>query len=86
MFSSNTQLRVTLPQELHHFLQLKAKKLGLSMSTYVKNLIINDVKDIAYPPFDTNQETEKLFQQALVAEREGSLVEVEHVKDFLKEL
>lgn len=41
------QLKITLPPELHEHLQASAKKYGLTMTSYVKNLIIQDVKENA---------------------------------------
>jgi len=38
------QLKISLSPELHEHLQLAAKKYGLTMSAYVKNLIIQDIK------------------------------------------
>jgi hypothetical protein len=49
MNTQTTQLRVTLPIQLQGYLRAKADKFGLSLSTYVRNLIIQDVKDMAFP-------------------------------------
>ena len=51
MQAQTIQLRVTLPTELQAYLQTKASRFGLNMSAYVKNLIINDVKDVTYPVY-----------------------------------
>jgi len=81
-----TQLRVTLPAELQAYLQTKASKFGLNMSAYVKNLIINDVKDIEYPIYQASQKTEDAYQQARKAEKNGELISTDNVADFLKDL
>jgi len=58
------QLRVTLPSQLQTYLQAKADKFGLSMSSYVRTLIINDVKN-DYPVRSATLAEEKAYQKAL---------------------
>ena len=75
MQNNTVQLRVTLPAELQAYLQTKASKFGLNMSAYVKNLIINDVKDVAYPVFKASKEVEQAFKEAKAAEKKNELIE-----------
>lgn len=42
----HTQLRVTLTDELEELLRKRAKRFGLTMSAYVRNLIIQDLRNI----------------------------------------
>ncbi len=86
MEAQNTQLRVTIPVQLQAYLQTKADKFGLSLSAYVKNLIINDVKDIEYPIYTASDFTENAYKEARIAEKEGKLVEVGNIEDFLANL
>ena len=65
MQSQTTQIRVTLPIELQGYLQAKAGKFGLSMASYIKNLIINDVKDVEYPVMQVSERTEQAYKKAL---------------------
>ncbi len=53
---STIQLKVTLSKQLHSILQKRAQTIGLTMSSYVKNLIIDDIKE-------TN------FEEKLVSDR-----------------
>ncbi|MEO8581693.1 MAG: hypothetical protein ABI425_03880 [Patescibacteria group bacterium] len=46
------QLRVTISDELRKLLQEKAESFGLTMSAYVKNLIIHDLKENQQVPID----------------------------------
>ena len=61
--STSAQIKVTLPQELYTYLKSKADKFGLTMSSYIKNLIIDDVKDIDVPTFKMNREREKVDRE-----------------------
>ncbi len=81
-----TQLRVTMPMELQIFLKTKAEKFGLNMSAYVKNLIINDVKDIAYPVRQASPNVEKDYSRAKSAEKKKLLVNADNLDDFLTKL
>jgi predicted DNA-binding protein len=86
MFSHSVQLRITLPPELSNFLHAKATRLGLTASAYVKHLIINDVKDVAYPADQATTEIETAFRTAKEAEQNGDLIETTYLKDYLKNL
>lgn len=78
MTSQSTQLRITLPTELQSLLKIRASKLGLNMSAYVKNLIINDVKDMDSPDATTlDQTTEAIAKRKKAAE-------IQNLKDFFK--
>ncbi len=65
MMSQVTQLKLSLPDPLYDFVQSKAQKFGLPLSSYVKNLIINDVKDMEYPVYQASEKLEKSYTQAL---------------------
>jgi hypothetical protein len=84
MQTQTTQIRVTLPIQLQGYLQTKASKFGLGLSAYVKNLIINDVKDVEYPIFEASERTEKAYKAA-VQERDEA-IEVGDVDEFLNNL
>lgn len=81
-----TQLRVTIPLELQGYLKTKAGKFGLNMSSYVKNLIINDVRDMAYPVYTASAKTEKAYREAKQDEKAGRLISVNNLEQFLKDL
>jgi len=84
MQTQTTQIRVTLPVELQGYLQTKASRFGLGLSAYVKNLIINDVKDVEYPIFEASKRTEESYKKAIV-ERDMA-VKVDDVDEFLNNL
>jgi len=80
---ATSQLRITIPTQIQDLLYSKSDRYGLSMSAYVKNLIINDVKDMHIPEFDMSVKTEKIATQALKDHKEGKTHEIENVEDFL---
>lgn len=82
--NETVQLRVTLPNALQGYLQTKADTFGLTMSAYVKNLIINDVKDSEYPTFEASLWTENAYRNAK-SERNKAVI-VEDVQTFLDSL
>ncbi len=86
MQNTTVQLRVTLPVELQAYLQTKASKFGLNMSAYVKNLIINDVKDVPYPVFQASEEVEQAYKQAKLAEKKNALVNGSDLDKFFRSL
>ena len=86
MNTQATQIRVTLPAPLQEYLQAKASKYGLSLSAYVKNLIINDVKDIEHPVYRMSDQSLKDYKEAKKAQAKDTLIEVRDTSTFLKDL
>ena len=80
------QLKVTLSVRLQDFLRSKAQKFGLTMSSYVKNLIIDDVKDIDYPIYQASNKTEEAYTQAKVEENNDNLIEANNLVNFFNQL
>lgn len=81
-----TQIRVTLPNQLQSFLQTKADKFGLSMAAYVRNLIINDIKDLDIPTYQMSKKTEENALQAKKDHQQGKTIEIHNVDKFLNNL
>ncbi len=84
MNSQTVQLRVTLPSELQSYLKVKASKFGLNMSSYIKNLIINDVKDMEYPIMKASDRVEKSYEKAIEARAKST--KVDNLEDFFENL
>jgi len=81
---SSTQLKVTLPLNLFDYLQAKTQKFGLSMSAYLKHLIIEDVKEMEIPEFAMSESTEKTALKALKDFKTGKLKKAKSVDDLFK--
>lgn len=84
MSTQTTQLRVTLPVQLQGYLQTKANKFGLSLSSYVRNLIINDVQDVEYPVFEASERTEKAYKKAM--KEKAHATEINDLDNFFDKL
>lgn len=80
------QLKVSLSMQLQNYLRSKSEKLGLTMSSYVKNLVVNDVKDIAYPSYQASTKTQEAYKQAKQEEAKNKLVEASDLDDFFQQL
>ena len=78
-----TQVKITLPNELYLHLKSKAEKLGLNMASYIKNLVINDVKDIDIPTFKMSEEREKIALQALKDYQTGKTKALKDIDNYL---
>lgn len=81
---NSVQLKVTLPLNLLDYLQAKTQKFGLSMSAYLKHLIIEDVKNMEIPEFTMSESTEKTALKALKDFRAGKLKKAKSVDDLFK--
>ncbi|MBU0974734.1 hypothetical protein KKD03_03480 [Patescibacteria group bacterium] len=83
MQNQTTQIRVTLPVQMQNYLQAKADTFGLSLSAYIRNLIFNDVQDIAYPVFEMSQSSLDALDLALKEAKEGKLIEANTIDELL---
>ena len=86
MRTQNTQIRVTLPVQLQGYLQTKANKFGLSLSAYIRNLIIDDVKDVEYPVYEMSDEALDDLEEAKREEKTGDLTVADDVDQLLNDL
>ncbi|HTK03864.1 MAG TPA: hypothetical protein VL401_03830 [Alphaproteobacteria bacterium] len=66
-----TQIKVTLPDELYLHLKSKAERFGLGLASYLRHLVINDVKDVDIPVFKMSAEREKIALKALEDYKSG---------------
>lgn len=80
---ASTQVKITLPEQLYFFLKSKADKFDLPVSSYIKNLVINDVKDLDFPTFKMSAKNEEIGLKALVDFKKGN---IRHIKDVDKYL
>ncbi len=86
MQTQTTQIRVTLPVQLQGYLQTKANKYGLSLSAYIRNLVINDVQDVDYPVFEMSSQSTNDLKEAVEAEKTGDLIQTNDVGKLLQDL
>ena len=84
MITQTAQIKVTLPLQLQAYLRTKSDKFGLTMSSYLKTLIINDVKDVDYPIYQASDKTEKSYKRA-IKERDKA-TKVDNIDTFFNSL
>lgn len=84
--SQATQIKVTLPNELYLHLKSKAEKLGLNLASYIKHLVINDVKDIAVPTFRMSEGREKIALKAINDYKAGKTKALRDIESYLESL
>ncbi|PIR62058.1 MAG: hypothetical protein COY81_04500 [Candidatus Pacebacteria bacterium CG_4_10_14_0_8_um_filter_43_12] len=83
---TSVQVKVTLPAQLQQFAQSKADKFGMTLSSYIKHLVLDDVRDMDMPIFTISAKTEKIALQALEDHKQGKTIEIKDIDDFLAKL
>lgn len=73
--TGSTQIKVSLPIELKDFLASKSNRYGLTLSAYVKHLILKDVSDLAYPSFKASKQIEESYSEAMKNKNKAVLVD-----------
>lgn len=86
MSTNTVQLKVTLSNNLVDFLRSRASRFGLTMSSYVKNLIVNDVKIDEFPEYRMSKKTEEIGLKAIEEYLAGKAKEVKDVDNFVDNL
>ena len=81
-----TQIKVTLPEELYIHLKSKAEKFGLGLSSYIRHLVINDVKDTDVPSFKMSKQREEIGFKALADYKAGKTTLIKNVGKYLDNL
>lgn len=84
--TQSVQVKVTLPVQLQQFVQSKADKFGMSVSSYIKHLVLDDVRDMDTPTFTMSPETESTALQALKDYKRGKTKEIKDIDQFLADL
>ena len=84
--TQTTQVKVTLPDELYMHLKSKAEKFGLNLASYIRNLVINDVKDIDIPVFKMSEKREKIALNAVEDYNKGKTKKLDNIDDYLANL
>jgi hypothetical protein len=85
-YSLATQIKVTLPQNLYLHLKSKAEKFDLGLATYIKHLVINDVKNIDIPVFRMSKEREEIALKALRDHKAGKTKEIKNIDQYFDSL
>lgn len=86
MQTVSAQIKVNLPLPLQYKLRNRADILGLPMSTYVKHLIIADLKETDFPTYFPSALAEKKYLEAKKCMTQGLVVDPQKQKDYFKKL
>ena len=86
MNTQQAQIKITLPVTMKDFLESKANKFGMPIAGYVKNLILNDIKEMDYPTYQASTSTEEAYKKALEEYDTGKIIKVDDIDKFFDEL
>lgn len=84
MSTTVTQIKISLPDPLYDYISSKAGKFGLTLSSYVKNLIIDDVKNMDYPVYQASNKVEESYKKAI--QERNQATEIHDVDKYFKTL
>lgn len=84
--SPSVQIKVTLPVQLQQFVQSKADKFGMTLSSYIKHLVLDDVRDMDMPTFTLSEKNERIALQALKEHKQGKTTQITDVDEFMNSL
>ncbi len=78
--TTQEQIKLSVSPELKSLLKSRAQNIGVPITQYVKNLIINDVK--SNPEYQVDEETEKRIGQSLKDLKEGRYTVIHDPKEL----
>lgn len=84
----SVQIKVSLPVKLQELVQSKADQYGLTISTYIKHLVLDDVKDMEMPVFKMSKKNEEVLEKALEDYSQGKTHQInsDEIDEFLNDL
>jgi len=77
-----TQVKVTLPNDLYLLLRNKSERFGLAVASYIRNLVINDVKDVEVPEFRMSKKRENVALKALEDYQSGKTKRLTNIDKY----
>lgn len=78
--TTQEQIKISVSRELNSLLKSRAQNIGVPVTQYVKNLIINDVKE--YPTYQVDEKTEKRIGKSLQDIKEGRYTVIRNEKEL----
>lgn len=81
-----TQIKVTLPNELYMHLKSKADKFGLSLASYIRHLVVNDVKDLEIPVFNMSKHREEIALKSIEEHKAGKTKPLSELDEVFADL
>jgi len=86
MNTQQAQIKINIPVTMKEYLESKASKFGMPVAGYVKNLILNDIKDMDYPTHQASKSTEEAYKKALQEYDASKTIKVNDIDKFFDEL
>lgn len=83
---SSTQIKITLPSQLQKHVKNRASRYGLTVSTYIKHLVLADVKSMEVPTFQMSETNEVVAENAIREHAEKKTHKITDVDEFLDNL
>lgn len=80
------QIKVTLPTPLFGYLREQTERLGLTLSGYIRNLVVDDVKSQSFPTFKMSRNTEKVAEIALNNYRLRKTKQLDNIEELMSNL
>jgi predicted DNA-binding protein len=84
--STQSQIKVNIPEQMKAFLESKANKFGMPIAGYIKHLILKDIEDMDYPVYQASEATEKAYKKTVKEYAEGKIIKVKNLDKFFDEL
>lgn len=81
---SSIQIKLTLSPELKNLLKKQSERFGLTMASYVKGLIVQDIKESFPIEKNASQSVEDNYQKA--QKRRSQSQKIANVEKFLEQL
>ncbi len=80
------QVKITLPNELYLHVKSKAERFGLNLASYIRHLVINDVKDVEIPVFKMSEKRERIALKAVEDYKKGKTKVLDDIDEYLASL
>ncbi len=84
MINQPTPIRIDLPPDIKKSAVTKARKSGMLLEGYIRELVIKDVTESEYPVFEASERTIKAYKEAM--KNRDKAVVVTNIKEFFKNL
>jgi len=78
--TTQEQIKISVSRELKSLVKSRAQNIGVPVTQYVKNLIINDVKE--YPVYQVDAATEKRIGKSLEDIKNGRYTIIKNEKEL----
>ena len=86
MNTTQVQIKINLSKRLNDLITTKAMQFGMSVTQFVKYLIVKDIENDEYHIFQMSKRTEQKIQEAMDDYHAEKVIKVDNVSEFFKNL